>query len=59
MRTFLRRTFVVAVNFAIVIGLLSAMEFGIRAIQARRLGPKSMQPSLHGPLDGLAHCARL
>jgi lysophospholipase L1-like esterase len=45
MRTFLRRAFVVAVNLAIVIGLLSAMEFGVRAIQSRRLGPKSGLPS--------------
>jgi lysophospholipase L1-like esterase len=45
MRTLLRRSLVVVVNLVIVIGLLSAMEFGVRMIQARRLGPKSMQPS--------------
>jgi len=44
MRTFLRRTLVVVVNLVIVGGLLAAMEFGVRAIQARRLGPKSMRP---------------
>jgi len=44
MRTFLRRALVVLVNLAVVIGLLAAMEFGVRAIQARRLGPKSGRP---------------
>lgn len=45
MRTFLRRLLLVSVNLGILIGLLAAMEFGVRAIQVRRLGPKSGLPS--------------
>jgi len=45
MRAFLRHAVVVLVNLAIVVGLLLAMEFGLRAIQARRLGPKAIQPN--------------
>jgi hypothetical protein len=45
MRTFLQRAVLVLVNLVIVLGLLLAMEFGLRAIQAKRLGPKAIQPN--------------
>jgi hypothetical protein len=45
MQPFLRGALAVVLNLVIIIGLLAAMEFGVRAIQARRLGPKSAQPS--------------
>ena len=45
MRTLVRRALLVTINFVLAIGLLLAMEFGVRAIQSRRLGPKSGLPS--------------
>jgi lysophospholipase L1-like esterase len=41
MRSFFKGFFIVVVNLAILAGLLGLMEFAVRRIEARRLGPKA------------------
>src|SRR5579863_817532 len=43
MQTFFRRAGVFIFNVVMVVAILGAMEYAIRVIQARRLGPKAMQ----------------
>jgi lysophospholipase L1-like esterase len=47
MSIFLKRGLIVAVNLVILCGLGALMEFGVRAIQARRLGPKAVLPNAY------------
>ena len=44
---FLKRLSVVAINLLVLVGLLGLMEFGVRTIQARRLGPKAILPNAY------------
>jgi lysophospholipase L1-like esterase len=47
MSIFLKRGLIVAVNLVILGGLGALIEFGVRAIQARRLGPKAILPNAY------------
>src|ERR1043166_3039658 len=47
MRRSFRVSILLAVNVVILAGLFALMEFGVRAIQARRLGPKAVLPNAY------------
>lgn len=47
MNTTLRRLLVITINVVVLIGLLALLEFGVRWIQARRLGPRAYEPASH------------
>jgi lysophospholipase L1-like esterase len=47
MRKLLRPLLIIAINLLILVGLFAAMEFAVRTIQARRLGPKAVQPNAY------------
>lgn len=46
-RKFLRPLVLIAVNLVILVGLFTLLEFAVRTIQARRLGPKAVQPNAY------------
>jgi lysophospholipase L1-like esterase len=45
MRTSTKRLIILAINAALFVVLFAFMEFGVRVIQSRRLGPKALAPS--------------